>query len=442
MSFKNRYSSGWIDIQERLRRDSRRKSLLGKLPLFFLYFAFTSLFLGIVFYSITLLSGYQSFFYQGHSDAGQPSVLPAKMLGQDISMVFKALNLGPADLKDRFIFEKDGVRYIIHSSIDPALQDYVLGLLRRSNTLQAAVVVLRPNDGRVLAMASFENSGSGENLCLKADYPAASLFKIVSAAAAMESAGFTPNQPLFFRGYKHTLYKRQLEEKTGRYFSKTSLRSAFASSINSIFGKLGMHYLGKGVLSEYADRFLFNRVIPFDLPVAMSTAPVPDDDFGLAEISSGFNKKTLISPLHAALLAMAVANNGIIMAPRLVESVLSDSGEILFKSKPTMLTAALSRGTAEDLKVLMRDTILHGTCRKAFLPLRRKKALKDVDFGAKTGTINDSEDRFKYDWLTAYALPPNGAKAICVAVLSVHGKTLGIRANELGQNIVNYYLTS
>jgi hypothetical protein len=62
--------------------------------------------------------------------------------------------------------------------------------------------------------------------------------------------------------------------------------------------------------------------------------------------------------------------------------------------------------------------------------------------GGKTGTINDEIDRFKYDWLTAYAIPRNKAKGICIAVLSVHGEKLGIRANELGRYIINYHVTS
>ena len=67
---------------------------------------------------------------------------------------------------------------------------------------------------------------------------------------------------------------------------------------------------------------------------------------------------------------------------------------------------------------------------------------KNVELGAKKGTINDREDRFKYDGLTAYVLPPNGKKGICIAVLGIHGKTLGMRANRLSRSIIRYYLSS
>ena len=65
-----------------------------------------------------------------------------------------------------------------------------------------------------------------------------------------------------------------------------------------------------------------------------------------------------------------------------------------------------------------------------------------AELGAKTGTINDRNDRFKYDWLTAFVVPPSGKKSICIAVLGIHGKMLGVRANRLGRSIIRYYLSS
>jgi len=169
---------------------------------------------------------------------------------------------------------------------------------------------------------------------------------------------------------------------------------------------------------------------------------MPDDAYGLAEIASGFNRKTLISPLHAAMLASVVVNNGIMMAPWLVERVSDISGGLLYQRKAVQLASPVSRKTAEDLKVLMRGTVLYGTCREFFQRLRRKKAFKNVYLGAKTGTINDKKDQFKYDWLMGYVLPRNGLKPISFAVLGIHGEKLGLRSNELGRYIIKYYITS
>ena len=442
MNIKNHYSSGWRGYQGKLKREERRKALMKKLPVVALYSGSCLLVLFFVFYTGSRLLGYLG--REGHRPLHTqktPVVVPDKMRDQDLSFELKDLDLDYADLSDHFFVQRDDTRLTVHSSLDADLQNYILSLLKRSRTEQAAVVVLSPMDGRILAMANYEKGGKGDNLCTKAVYPAASLFKIVSAAAALETAGFTPNRAVIFTGGKHTLYKRQLKKKAGRYSTKTSFREAFGSSINSVFGKMGIYDLGRSVISEYADRFLFNRLISFDLPMEQSTVNVPDDDYGLAEIASGFNRVTLISPLHAALLVSAVANKGIMMAPRLIERVFNDSGELLYQGRPGLLGSPISSGTAKDLKLLMRDTILNGTCRKSFRTLRRSKAFRDVELGAKTGTINDKLDRFKYDWLTVYALPRDGTKRICMAVLSVHGEKLGIRASELGRHIIKYYIT-
>jgi peptidoglycan glycosyltransferase len=443
MRIKDGLSSGWRDYQRGLKGKVKRENIMKRLPFLALYSVCVLMIVVLVLWSGSRISGYLGQTGHSPSDRVKDQVdIPERLTKGDAAGVLRDLTRAPFCFRDHYFFENDGTRLSVNSSLDPGLQAYISDLLKRSGTLQAAVVVLRPNDGRVLAMVNYSEEGVEENLCLKADFPAASLFKVVSAAAALETAGFTPNQTVFFYGRKYTLYKSQLKNRTGRYTSKTSFRKAFASSINPVFGKLGVYDLGKIVMREYADRFLFNRDIPFDLPVDVSTINIPDDDFGLAEISSGFNKKTLISPLHAVLLVSAIANKGIVMAPWLVDRISDEAGHIVYKSKPSVLATPINRGTAEDMKVLMRDTIRYGTCRKSFRKVQRKKAFKDVDLGAKTGTINDKTDRYKYDWLAAYALQKNSAKAICIAVLGVHGEKLGIRASELGRYIINYYITS
>jgi len=439
---KNHYSSGWRDYQGKLKREERRKAFLKKLPVVALYSGSCLLVLFFVFYAGSRILGYLSL--DGYSPLHiqkTPDIINEKTSEQDLSFELKDLDLDSLNLSDHFFVQRDGARLTVQSSLDTALQDYILSLLKRSRTVKAAVVALNPTDGRILAMANYEKGGKADNLCAKAVYPAASLFKIISAAAALETAGFTPDRTVIFTGGKHTLYKSQLKKKAGPYATKTSFTKAFGSSINSVFGKIGIYDLGRTVMTEYAERFFFNRVIPFDFPVEQSTVNVPDDDYGLAEIASGFNRVTLISPLHAALLASAVANKGTIMAPRLIDRVFSESGELLYQSRPGMLGSPISRGTAKGLKMLMQDTILNGTCRKRFRALRRNRAFRDVELGAKTGTINDKSDKFKYDWFTAYAIPRDGAKDLSIAVLSVHGEKLGIRASELGRYIIKYYIT-
>jgi peptidoglycan glycosyltransferase len=349
---------------------------------------------------------------------------------------------GSVELTDEIALENKGIHYKLKTTVNPKLQAYVNHLLERSKTLQAAVVVLNPHDGRVLVMSGHDQNGADTNICLKAEYPAASLFKIISAAAALEAAGYSPEKTLYFSGSRHTLYKNQLKQQQGRYTSETQLRKAFAVSNNSIFGRLGIYALGPQVIAEYAEKFYFNRPIPFDLPVEVSETKVPKDEYGLAEIASGFNKRTRVSPLHAALLACAIVNQGEMAAPWLVETVTDASNSVLYQANRHILDTPVNKKTAADLKLMMEDAATYGTGRKTFRKLRRRKIFKDFVLGVKTGTINDITDQFKYDWATAFALAPNGNDGICIGVLAVHGEKLGIRATEMARAIIDYNFRS
>jgi len=206
------------------------------------------------------------------------------------------------------------------TTIDPELQATVFRFFEQSGTVKAAAAILNPLDGRILALASHGDDETSGSICLRAGFPAASLFKIVTSAAALEVAGFTPNKPVSFVGRKHTLYRKQLASGANRFSTTTTFREAFADSINPVFGKLGIYELGQETISQYAGKFLFNQTIPFDLPIEVSAVDVPEDPFGIAEITSGFNKRTLISPIHAALMTAAIANDGTMMRPWLVAS--------------------------------------------------------------------------------------------------------------------------
>jgi len=443
MTLNNRYSHGW-----RESRKSRERTRPGK--------ALFRMGRGVVFWLGAILGGVSLLFVAGTwiygmigpEEDGMPPKMASDPTAMDVDnhepspLTLKKLDWSSVNLSDRFSFRQDGISITVESTLDPELQQYIIDLLKRSGTEKAAVVALRPDDGRILAMVSYDKRGHHERLCLKADFPAASLFKIVSAAAALEESGFTPQKPVYYNGRKYTLYKRQLKQTHNRYTQKMPFKKAFGLSINPVFGKLGIYTLGRETMTACAEKFCFNQSIPFDLPVQKSVVHVPEQDFGLAEIASGFNKITRISPLHAALLAATVANDGVMMKPWVIKRIYGEGGELLFENRPRQLTTAIDRNTANDLRIMMQETVKSGTCRRSFWRLRKKKCFRNVEMGAKTGTINDRNDEFKYDWLTAFVLPPDGKKSLCIAVMGVHGKVLGIRANRLGRYIIDHYISS
>jgi len=439
-------SSGWRHYQRRLRRVARKEYYLRRIPWLSFCAVFAFLILAILLYSSSWLLA-----YLGQSDPhAQPKgswqqTRAKPLIREELPKILGRNNLEQASESGSFrlTLAGHGTELIVETTLDMGLQNHISGLFRRSMTRQAAVVVLRPDTGQILALAYYDGLAGGKraNLCLQSRFPAASLFKIVSAAAAIETCGFTPDKSLHFRGKRHTLYKNQLTRGKGRYATEVSFRKAFSSSINPVFGKIGMYDLGKNRITDYAHKFLFNHAIPFDLPLAASHIQIPEDDFAMAEIASGFNRTTLMSPLHAALITSAVANNGSIMAPWLTKRIRNESGEVLYRAKPSKLASPIKEDTARTLRVLMEDTVRRGTCSKAFLRLRNNRAFRDMKLGAKTGTINSSSDEYKYDWLTAYAIPAQKRGGVCISVLAVHGEKLGIRAKDLAAHIIRYHFT-
>ena len=442
MGYHSSYSSGWRDCRNGGKEPPLIKRLL-KRPMILLLLFFGLSTAALLFFAGGPIFDEISLAGNDPTVIKKPIVAFEKKAELPPPFDLKNLNIDIKEVSNRFSLETGGETLLVEASLDKDLQGYISNLLQNSGTVKAAAVVLQPDDGRILAMVSYDQEGDQSDLCLQADFPAASLFKIVAAAAALESAGFTPEKKVYFNGRKHTLYKNQLKRNIGKYTNKTSFKKAFGSSINPVFGKLGIFWLGQRGLSESAEKFLFNHAIPFDFPVETSVINVPEDDFGLAEISSGFNRETLVSPLHAALISSIIVNNGTLMKPWIIETISGEKGEIRYQTQPKEVVSPISTKTAAALRVLMQDTVSGGTCRKSFSRVKRKKVFKNVKLGAKTGTINDKSGQYKIDWLTAYAIPPGGnAKSICIAILGVHGKKLGRRANRLGRDIIQYYLSS
>jgi len=442
----------WLDYQKRSYRRARRRAIVTKGTWLGAWLSACALVLGLTFPSGSLIS---AVFEEGqrpspaNTIAAEPK--PKAFSTENLRGLLAEVKLTNVSFAEVYHVETPAGRFTLETSIDWDLQRFVMDLLNRSMTQHSAAVVIRPDNGQILAMASHENNGNGgkgENLCLRADFPAASLFKIVAAAAAVEARGMNPETPLAFRGQKYTLYKSQLKEdkaKKGKRLNpgtKTTLREAFSDSINPVFGKIGIHYLGSELITEYADRFLFNHAIPFDFFVAPSRFIKPTDDYALAEVASGFNKRTLISPLHAGLITASIANGGTMMAPWLIKTVTNDAGEVLYQAAPSVLANPINKKTASRMMVLMEGTVVEGTARRAFQPLQTKRELRYVDLGAKTGTINGATDHCKYEWMTAYVLPSDGDGGLCITVMTAHGERIGVRAKDIARLIIDRHYCS
>jgi cell division protein FtsI/penicillin-binding protein 2 len=333
----------------------------------------------------------------------------------------------------------DGRPYRVNTSLDFDLQRFLLKKMDRRNSRYIGIVAMAPDTGRLLAMAGFNKIDPGQDPCLTADYPAASLFKIVTAAAAAEKKGYTANTRLKFNGYKHTLYKRQLTDKTNRYTTSISFKNSFAQSVNPVFGKIGALYLDRRTLEKFGAAFAFNRKLGFELLCPASQLTVEEDSYQRAEVASGFNHETTLSPLHGAVIVSAVVNGGTPVEPTLVTSITDNAGEPVYQTQPQFLDTAVSPRTAEVLHQLMAATVTSGTARKIFRGHRKSKVLSRLNLGGKTGSIFNRAHDARFDWYAGFATEKKGREKMVISVVVAHEEYIGIRAGQYARMAIEHH---
>jgi len=327
---------------------------------------------------------------------------------------------------------------VIHTSLDMPLQRFLIGKLNPSTSKYIGIVAMDPASGSIRSMVGVDKTGSVENLCTERLVPAASVFKIVTAAA-MEACGLSPRSTLTHNGRKHTLYKSQLKDKTNRWTIRTTLEKSFAQSINPVFGKIGIHYLGQDLLSKYADGFGFNREIPFEIPVQTSCVFIGNDPYQWAEVASGFNRDTRISIVHGAMMAAAIANDGTLMEPTVVTHLTDGSGQVLYKSRPTVIRQVVSPEVSREMVDLMTATVRYGTSRKVFRKQHKDNILSKLTIGGKTGSINNRIHDARIDWFVGFAREQEGDGQLAVSVVVAHEKYIGTRAAEYARLAIRQY---
>jgi cell division protein FtsI/penicillin-binding protein 2 len=335
----------------------------------------------------------------------------------------------------------DGKRssYTLNTSFDKEYQRWVERRLRRSMAMGGVVAALDPRSGRILALASYNQDPEKPEAFFWKAYPAASLFKVVTAAAALETGTLQPESILDYTGRNHTLYRKDLKEKTYPWSNKVTLRKAFAMSVNPVFGKIGIYALGPETLREYGAAFFFGQALPTEVPFETSRLHVPEDSIGIAEVASGFNRHTAMTALHAAWIGAIIVSDGAAPVPWLIESGHAADGEAFYRQQEGIPIRVLSTGTARDMQNLMEATIQLGTCRKSFRGRRRDSRLKTVVFGGKTGNINNKTDTIKYDWFLGYGRTKSGNHELALGVMMVHGRLLGHRANVMAYDLFKRY---
>ena len=296
------------------------------------------------------------------------------------------------------------VRLTLNSTIQQAAQDALAGET-------GAAVVMDPSTGAVLAMASSPtyNAGDVEDLLAQAAqsdgandsgvllnratqglYAPGSTFKIVSLATALQN-GIADEDTVFSSPGVMEIGNAEVSNFGDESYGDITLQRATALSSNTVFGQLGVQ-IGSKLLVEGAEAFGFGEELDFELPTVTSLMPDPDEmtEWETAWAAAGEPVGEHESPagpqasvLEMALVGCAIANDGTIMQPYLVDSVYNANGERSYQAQSSSYLQAITSETAQRVKEVLKDVVDYGTGTAA--------AVSGVQVAGKTGTAEHAD---------------------------------------------------
>ncbi|WP_326666822.1 penicillin-binding protein 2 [Streptomyces canus] len=317
---------------------------------------------------------------------------------------------------------------------------------------KGAVAAIEPSTGKILALASYPSydpstiAGGSDadaeawkkldkknnpddpslNRALREVYPPGSTFKVVTAAAALQNGLYTSADEKTKSPLPWTMpgTTTQLKNEGNIPCENATLRTALQYSCNTVFGKVGSD-LGNEKMLDEAKKFGFTEE---QFTPVRSSAPVFSDDMNPSQtaLSSIGQYNTAATPLQMAMVASAVANNGTLMKPYMVDSLQAPNVDTLEKTEPEKMSEPLSAENAQILQSMMETVVQKGTGTTA--------QIDGVTVGGKTGTAQHGENNSKnpYAWFISYAKVGDSAP---VAVAVVVQDDNAVRENISGSGL-------
>jgi penicillin-binding protein A len=343
---------------------------------------------------------------------------------------------------------------------------------RALGTLCGAVVVLDVKTGKVLVMATsptynpnlvehhFDkiNGTKGQcpspsplvNRATSGFYQPGSSFKLVTAAAALESGKYTPYSPFddpgFCTEYGKPVYNFGLESGGPERFGHVNLTQGLQHSINSVFCNIGKAIGAKAILAQ-AKKFGFYSTPPLETPPDERRTSglyncdkkgrcklfYPQHDYQVDPGRLAFGQERLqVTPLQMAMVAQGIANGGVVMRPYVVDRIIKPGGGTLTTTKPKELGRAISPKTASQLNTMMQAVVTGGTGTNA--------QIAGVRVAGKTGTAETGRDSINQVWFVAFAPADDPRYAIAVTVENQVHKTGGEVAAPIAKTVLESLL--
>ncbi|MFA4840765.1 MAG: penicillin-binding transpeptidase domain-containing protein [Agrococcus sp.] len=270
-------------------------------------------------------------------------------------------------------------------------------------------------------------------------YPG-SVFKVLVLSAALESGRFEldtefPNpESLTLTG--STAEVRNASRTTCGPGETVTLETALILSCNIQFAMLG-EQLGEAAIAEQAAAFGYGQELDIPLPVTPSTYPTGLDPSQLQLTSFG-QYDVRVTPLQIAMTTAAIANDGTLMRPNMIDRVLAPNLDVLDDPEPTILGNPISSQTAAEMRAAMELAVTEGLATNAQIP--------GVTVGGKTGTAETGENNEPFNlWFSGYGELDDRSVAVAVVVVpdeNIVGDTSNVIAAPIGRAVIEAVLNS
>jgi cell division protein FtsI/penicillin-binding protein 2 len=350
------------------------------------------------------------------------------------------LDLLRLDLRPRRVLSPLSGGRVAELTLDPVVQRAASAELKRFRVPEGGVVVSDVRTGNLLAYASYVNTGERFDVNLRAEAPAASVFKVITGAALVERAGLNDKTEQCYRGGRSRISADELRDDPERDKWCATLGMAMGRSLNVVFGRLAQKHLTPEDITATAGAFGFGAPVPFVAKTEVAKVEMPNDPLEFARAAAGFWHTTL-SPLAGATIAQTVANGGVTLEPRIVRSV-SKGEEKLWEEEapPRVLRRAIKAETAAELTEMMTHTVSNGSGFKSFHDANGRPYLPNIQVAGKTGTLTRHKENRHYTWFIGFA--PARKPEVAIAALIVNTPNWQIKAPELARDVLRAYFAS
>jgi peptidoglycan glycosyltransferase len=341
-------------------------------------------------------------------------------------------------------------------TLHPTLQKSVEDALASHHLPFAAAAVISIPDGKVLVLAGYSKADptlDAATLALRPWAPAASVFKVVSAAALLQEGRLDPETRVCYHAGISSVLRENLVDMPGLDHSCGSLGYGIGKSQNAIIAKLATRNLRPEQLEHMANAFGFGQDLGFDAPMEPSEVEIPREPLEFARAAAGFWHSSL-SPLHGALVAATIANHGEMPAARLIEKAVDAQGATVTLARMPS-RRVLDRAVAAQVGRMMQLTTTMGTARHSFRDKKGRPTLP-VEVAGKTGTLfyrgrpSDptlpgtastlEAGQLGYSWFVGFA--PADHPKIAFAVLLGNPVAWPLKAHSVARHIVADYLAT